>query len=562
VLLRTPVQRLLHAAVASSEDGQLDAAVEGMREALEHEFDARVASAIHRIEFALERGEDVDLRELLAPVLEEVDDVEPSGVETTPEQDAEEFTIDLESDLFDDPPSVRSRASTPHALESHVHDPFDISDFDLGPSLGALRAEEVQVEEVSMAEFARAVSTDPSRSAPPLASSSHEVDPTPSAGTSSHPGDRSARARYQGTAPPPPSHRRGASSAPTMEGTPISEADVPVEPDENERTHDVVEDEPRGGDTLQGPNPLHGLFAADGAPEEDPFDPSGATGFTSSHDSDHAGDADPSSHSPEPSVPHGRPATTGWTNEASLRRRASVAASTRTTVARSEALASPADDPFAWAEEPYRRDDFRPPVDVASRQMVVTETEGPTGVERLDATLEVAPFRATGSETEVDRRGPSTASASPDTVGVASTQVDVVPSPPVEDEEARRQRWLKESRAARDRGDLAIALRLAEDALAADPSDPDVLSHIQGLKRQFLRIRMAQLEPLSRVPVLNYGVVATSKESLNQRLVYLFPLVDGMTSLQDIIDISGLSTADAVDALVQLVELRLLTFSD
>lgn len=505
--------RLLSTAIELADAGDASGAVALMREALEQEFSPEVASAIHAME-SQAPGLPFDLRDALADVMaEEIVDIELTLDDVLPDSPAIDdrlhkrevtsepfegsaFSLD---DLFgdelvvlDEVPGPDASALPPSRPGPAAHDSSFDSDFDLGPDVPAPSVDSIQIETVSLEEFAVATSTEPGLN--------RDLDgggPEPSHALPSS----SSRARYQAAAPPPPAHRRLSSR--TTE----------------ERAHPAALDA-----------------------EQDSFLP--------------PADSEPRrSHAPVEGLRESAPREV-----------------VRSSVDSSSSPAVMGGEPFAWATEPFRREAFPRPESVRSHDYELDSVpvsspsstgmgEGPSA--RLDATIEVAPYQPPAQEPPARRTQQTTAEVS--TTEAEARRAAGAPGPDaavVLDPAEVARKHLAQARAARDRGDLAMALTSAEAALSFDEGNPDVLSLIQSVRRQLLRIKLDELEPLSRVPTVNYAMMNAMMDSLNQKLAFIFQLADGMNTLQDIIDISGLPAHEAAEHLTQLVEWKLLEFHD
>ncbi len=105
------------------------------------------------------------------------------------------------------------------------------------------------------------------------------------------------------------------------------------------------------------------------------------------------------------------------------------------------------------------------------------------------------------------------------------------------------------ARTLRDRGDIASAIQTVDALLANEPNDHRAHALRKSLQRQLTALRMSQLEPLDRAPQL-----AGRPSGLTPRSMFLLTFVDGMSSLQDIIDLSGLPPAEAGELLLELLD--------
>lgn len=106
----------------------------------------------------------------------------------------------------------------------------------------------------------------------------------------------------------------------------------------------------------------------------------------------------------------------------------------------------------------------------------------------------------------------------------------------------------------RDRGDVASALQGVELVLAVDASHPEAYALREQLRHQLTVLRMAQLEPLDRVPNVTPAAMSGVSRRLNTRSAFLLSRVDGFSSIRDIIDMSGLPALEAIETMQQLID--------
>ena len=102
------------------------------------------------------------------------------------------------------------------------------------------------------------------------------------------------------------------------------------------------------------------------------------------------------------------------------------------------------------------------------------------------------------------------------------------------------------------KGDLASAAQLTSEILEADPSHAGALALQNEIEQGLVALRLAALGPLERVPTPNLAKAMDA--DLNPRSMFLFTQVDGVATLQDLIDLSGLSPLKAVETLLELIQ--------
>lgn len=122
------------------------------------------------------------------------------------------------------------------------------------------------------------------------------------------------------------------------------------------------------------------------------------------------------------------------------------------------------------------------------------------------------------------------------------------------------QSLLNEAAQAMRRGDLAHADAVVKQVLEREPRNAEALALRSSLRRHMADLRMRALEPMSRIPRQNLRVIMQASNALNPRLMFVLGLVDGTLSLSDLIDLSGAAPDEAAELLLSLVEQGFITF--
>jgi hypothetical protein len=103
-------------------------------------------------------------------------------------------------------------------------------------------------------------------------------------------------------------------------------------------------------------------------------------------------------------------------------------------------------------------------------------------------------------------------------------------------------------------GDYSRALQIAEELLARSPDDLSARRHAQNCRDALTQMFTARIGPLDQV----ISVVVTPEEvqwlSLDHRAGFLLSLVDGQSTVDEILDISGMTRLDALKIIHDLVE--------
>lgn len=110
-----------------------------------------------------------------------------------------------------------------------------------------------------------------------------------------------------------------------------------------------------------------------------------------------------------------------------------------------------------------------------------------------------------------------------------------------------------------DLGDFTGALNTAETLLEVDPDDRDA-KHIAEVCRAKLRaIYIGRLGSLDQVPVLAVAPSEFRWLSLDHRAGFLLSLIDGASTLEDVIDVSAMSQLEALRTLYNLMTQQIIT---
>lgn len=109
-------------------------------------------------------------------------------------------------------------------------------------------------------------------------------------------------------------------------------------------------------------------------------------------------------------------------------------------------------------------------------------------------------------------------------------------------------------------GDYSGALEIAEKLLAISPMDAAArkgAEHCRGVLRQMYTTRIG---PLDRVPVVMVPRDQLRWLSIDHRAGFVLSLVDGVSSLDMILDVSGMPQLDTLRILSELAQQRIISF--
>jgi hypothetical protein len=110
-------------------------------------------------------------------------------------------------------------------------------------------------------------------------------------------------------------------------------------------------------------------------------------------------------------------------------------------------------------------------------------------------------------------------------------------------------------------GDFSGALESAEQLLALDADDVDALRYAESCRDVLFQMLTARVGSLDRVIKTAVAPDQIRWLSLNHRAGFLLSLVDGMSTAEELLDISGMSRLEALRILSDLLEQRIVAFA-
>ncbi len=108
-------------------------------------------------------------------------------------------------------------------------------------------------------------------------------------------------------------------------------------------------------------------------------------------------------------------------------------------------------------------------------------------------------------------------------------------------------------------GDFTGALVIAESVLETDPDDMDAKRYAQSCREVLTQMYAARLGTLDQVVSVAIPADQIRWLSLDHRAGFLLSLVDGMSSIEEVLDVSGMTRLDALRILYTLVQQRVIT---
>lgn len=109
-------------------------------------------------------------------------------------------------------------------------------------------------------------------------------------------------------------------------------------------------------------------------------------------------------------------------------------------------------------------------------------------------------------------------------------------------------------------GDYSGALVVAESMLEENPAHGEALECAESCRSVLQQMYTARIGPLDRVPIVEVQRDQMRWLSLDHRAGFVLSLVDGVSSLEMILDVSGMATLDALRILYELVQQRIISF--
>ncbi len=109
-------------------------------------------------------------------------------------------------------------------------------------------------------------------------------------------------------------------------------------------------------------------------------------------------------------------------------------------------------------------------------------------------------------------------------------------------------------------GDYSGALVVAEAILESEPKHPEAHQVAQHCRRVLEQMYIARIGPLTRVPIVGVPRDQLRWLSIDHRAGFLLSHVDGVSTLEMILDVSGMTPLDALRILFELAQQRVITF--
>lgn len=110
-------------------------------------------------------------------------------------------------------------------------------------------------------------------------------------------------------------------------------------------------------------------------------------------------------------------------------------------------------------------------------------------------------------------------------------------------------------------GDFTGALVVAESILDADPENADAKRYAQSCREVLTQMYAARLGPMDQVPSVVVPADQITWLSLDHRAGFLLSLVDGISNIEEILDVSGMTKLDALRIMYTLAQQNVISLS-
>lgn len=109
-------------------------------------------------------------------------------------------------------------------------------------------------------------------------------------------------------------------------------------------------------------------------------------------------------------------------------------------------------------------------------------------------------------------------------------------------------------------GDYSGSLVIAEELLSDDPDHEEAKKYAENCRGVLEQMYAARLGALDRVPFMAVASDQLRWLSIDHRAGFVLSHVDGISSLEQILDVSGMARLDALRILYELVQHRVISF--
>ncbi len=211
-----------------------------------------------------------------------------------------------------------------------------------------------------------------------------------------------------------------------------------------------------------------------------------------------------------------------------------------------------------------------PPEEARSQQITLTNEVELERARSLSSQRSEPPRRlSTGALSIADARAPSTPSLPPQMAperSLTPTSIEAAvlgaigASPAPEITERTIEDPMSEMRERFSLGDYTGALEMSELILAEEPGNVQAAECGANCRSVLENMYTARLGPLDRVPMVVVPRTQMRWLSIDHRAGFILSLIDGQSSVEMILDVSGMPKLDALRILHELVQQKIVAF--
>jgi hypothetical protein len=107
-------------------------------------------------------------------------------------------------------------------------------------------------------------------------------------------------------------------------------------------------------------------------------------------------------------------------------------------------------------------------------------------------------------------------------------------------------------------GDFSGALAIAEDILGGDPDNVDAQRYAESCRDVLRQMYAARLGPMDQIPVVAIPTEQLRWLTLDHRSGFLLSHVDGVSTLEEILDVSGMNPLEAMRIIYDLLQQKVI----
>jgi hypothetical protein len=205
--------------------------------------------------------------------------------------------------------------------------------------------------------------------------------------------------------------------------------------------------------------------------------------------------------------------------------------------------------------------------DIPSRR----EPSGVSNIAKLYESHEARAPRALDSQSETTPKAPAVVLPSEKDEPPPSGKKTTPPPAPVEDpaflERAKKKSIRQDVPPTEEEmnervalGDYTGALAIAEKLLQENPGNAAVTSVADNCRTVLRQMYITKIGPMDRVPMVMVPRDQLRWLSIDHRAGFVLSLVDGVSSIEMILDVSGMPELDALRILTELAQQRIIAF--